>query len=200
MIAVPVDPDAHRYFDFAAWVSAFGAGWLVSRWRLAAARGEFPRRPGYLVALGIGAIVGAYIAGSLPSLMSGSGSLSHSVVGALAGAILAVELYKAAHGITRSTGAVFVAPFALGIVVGRWGCLFSGLADGTHGAPTALSFGVDLGDGVARHPVQIYESLAMLAFLVAYVVALGSARSGRLLTAFTSWRFSTARSASCGSF
>jgi prolipoprotein diacylglyceryltransferase len=172
MIAVPVDPEAHRIFDLAAWVAAFGAGWLVSRWRLQDARRSFPQRPGYLIALATGAVLGAYIAGTLPSLMNGTASLSHSVAGALAGAIVGVEIYKAANGITQSTGAIFVAPFAVGIVIGRWGCLYAGLADGTYGTPTTLPFGVDLGDGVARHPVQVYESLAMLAFLVAYVAAL----------------------------
>ena len=35
-----------------------------------------------------------------------------------------------------------------------------------------MPWGVDLGDGVARHPVQVYERLAMLAFLAVYVAAL----------------------------
>lgn len=172
MIVVAVDEGAHRYFDIAAWAVALGAGWIVTRWRLAEARKKFPRRSGYVVALGVGAVFGAYLAGTLPSLVTGAGSLSHSVVGALAGAILAVELYKVANGITQSTGAVFVAPFVVGVAIGRWGCLFSGLADGTYGSPTSLPFGVDLGDGVPRHPVQVYESLAMLIFLIAYLAGL----------------------------
>lgn len=172
MIVVPVDEDVHRYFDIAAWAVALGAGWIVTRWRLAEARKKFPRRSGYVVALGVGAVFGAYLAGTLPSLVTGAGSLSHSVVGALAGAILAVELYKVANGITQSTGAVFVAPFVVGVAIGRWGCLFSGLADGTYGSPTSLPFGVDLGDGISRHPVQVYELLAMLIFLIAYLAGL----------------------------
>ena len=31
---------------------------------------------------------------------------------------------------------------------------------------------MDLGDGVPRHPVQVYESLAMFAFLAVYLAAL----------------------------
>jgi prolipoprotein diacylglyceryltransferase len=58
------------------------------------------------------------------------------------------------------------------VIVGRFGCLFSGLPDGTYGTPTTLPWAVDLGDGVGRHPVQLYESLAMLLFLGAYVAAL----------------------------
>lgn len=184
MIIVPVDPDAHRIVDAIAWGSALAAGWFIARWRLADARKNFPQRPGYLIALALGAVFGAYLAGSLPSLMSGGGNLSHSIVGALAGAILSVELYKAANGFTQSTGVVFVAPFVVGCVIGRWGCLFAGFADGTFGAPTTLPFGVDLGDGVARHPVQVYESLAMLMFLIVWIAALAARKKWALAHGF----------------
>jgi len=97
---------------------------------------------------------------------------SHSIAGGLAGAIIAVELYKAARGISGSTGTIWVGPLALGIAVGRLGCLFAGLPDETFGIPTGLPWGVDLGDGVPRHPVQLYESLAMLGFLTVYLAAL----------------------------
>ena len=176
MIALQTDAGAHRLFDLVAWGSAFAAGWAVSRWRLSDARAKFPRENGYVIALGAGAIVGAYLAGSLPSLMQGEGSLSHSIAGALAGAIIGVELYKVARGIRVSTGAIFVAPFAVGVIIGRLGCIFSGLVDGTHGTPTNLPWGVDLGDGVSRHPVQIYESLAMFLFLAVYIHGLGGRR------------------------
>lgn len=172
MISVPTDPALHRVFDLAAWGAGLSAGLLVSRWRLAAARAAVPRRHGYFIALAAGAILGAYLAGTLPTLAAGAPALSHSIIGALAGAILAVELFKAANGLTGSTGGVFVAPFAVGVVIGRWGCLFTGLRDGTFGAPTSLAWGVDLGDGIARHPVQIYESAAMLAFVSVYLAAL----------------------------
>ena len=95
--------------------------------------------------------------------------LSHSIVGALAGAIVGVEVYKALRGVKGSTGGVFVGSFALGCAVGRWGCLFAGLADFTYGTPTALPWAVDLGDGVGRHPVEVYESLCMAGFLVAWL-------------------------------
>ena len=97
---------------------------------------------------------------------------AHSIAGALAGAIVAVELYKAARGIRGSTGVIWVGPIVLGIAVGRLGCLFAGLPDETYGIPTTLLWGVELGDGIVRHPVQLYESLAMLAFLAFYLVAL----------------------------
>jgi phosphatidylglycerol---prolipoprotein diacylglyceryl transferase len=122
-----------------------------------------------VLALAVGVIAGAWGFGTLGG---GLGRLSHSLAGALAGGIVAVELYKAARGISGSTGAIWVGPLALGIAVGRWGCLFAGLGDETYGTPADLPWAVDLGDGVPRHPVQVYESLAMLAFLAVYLAAL----------------------------
>src|SRR5262249_22584616 len=57
----------------------------------------------------------------------------------------------------RRTGDLFAIPLCAGIAIGRVGCFLAGLQDDTYGARTTLPWGVDLGDGVARHPVQIYE-------------------------------------------
>jgi prolipoprotein diacylglyceryltransferase len=42
----------------------------------------------------------------------------------------------------------------------------------THGTETMLAWGVDFGDGIVRHPVQIYESLTMAAVGLALVMGL----------------------------
>ena len=174
MIHVPTAPWAHTVFDLAAWSAGAAVGYAIYRWRLkdrlslvAGAVG-----PGYFISLGVGAAAGAWLSGSFNTLRQAAPALSHSVAGALVGAIVAVELYKALRGIRGSTGGVFVGSFATGIVIGRWGCLFAGLPDRTYGIPTTLPWGVDLGDGIARHPVQIYESLAMAAFLAVYLAGL----------------------------
>ena len=52
------------------------------------------------------------------------------------------------------------------MAVGRLGCFFAGLDDFTYGTPTSVPWGVDFGDGVHRHPVQLYEALAMGAMLL----------------------------------
>jgi prolipoprotein diacylglyceryltransferase len=88
-------------------------------------------------------------------------------VGALAGGIFSVELFKYLRGLKGSTGIVFVPAFATTVIVGRWGCYASGLADETYGTPSNLPWAVDLGDGVLRHPVPLYESFTMLIFLFA---------------------------------
>jgi hypothetical protein len=174
VIHVPTHPLAHYPFDALAWAAGLAVGALLHRWRLKglAERVAGVTGPGYFAALVIGAIGGAWLAGSLNTLRGPAPTLSHSVVGALAGAVVGVELYKLARGIKGSTGGVFVGPFAAGVVIGRLGCLFSGLVDRTYGTPTTLPWAVDLGDGVGRHPVQLYESGAMLLFLAAYVAGL----------------------------
>lgn len=178
MIVVPTSPYLHLPFDLAAWGAGVGFSVLLYRWRLTkVARrvaGQIDGR--YFAALAVGAAAGAWLAGSLNTLRSATPALSHSVVGALAGAIVAVELYKAARGIKGSTGGVFVGPFALGVVIGRLGCFFAGLPDGTFGSPTDLPWAVDLGDGIGRHPVQLYESAAMALFLGVYLAALARRR------------------------
>jgi phosphatidylglycerol:prolipoprotein diacylglycerol transferase len=155
-------------------VSAGLLAHLLYRWRLrdAAARTVGGLGPAYAAALAVGAIGGAWAFGSWNTALFAVPHPSHSVAGALAGGIIGVELYKLARGIRGSTGAIWVGPLALGIAVGRWGCLFAGLPDETYGTPTGLPWGVDLGDGVMRHPVQVYESLAMLGFLAVYLAAL----------------------------
>ena len=173
-VSIPTLPGIHLLFDLLAWLAGIGLGLALYRWRLRdlAERTARVTGPGYAVSLVVGGAGGAWLSGSLNSLMQATPTLSHSVVGALAGAVIAVEIYKLARGIKGSTGGVFTGPFALGIVVGRLGCLFQGMSDQTYGLPTSLPWGVDLGDGITRHPVQLYESLSMLLFLAVYVAAL----------------------------
>lgn len=153
-----------------AWLSAGLLARVLYRWRLHEI--ALPVRDigvGYALCLAAGAIAGAWLAGSLNT---GLAHPSHSIAGALAGGIVAVELWKAARGMTESTGVVWVGPLALGIAVGRIGCFLAGLPDMTYGVPTSPPWGVDFGDGIPRHPVQLYESAAMAAFLAVYLAAL----------------------------
>lgn len=91
-----------------------------------------------------------------------------SIVGGLIGGLWAVEWTKHRLRITRATGDLFAMPLAVGIAIGRIGCFLSGLGDHTHGLPTMLPWGVDFGDGIARHPTQLYE-LIWLFMLAAWL-------------------------------
>jgi prolipoprotein diacylglyceryltransferase len=165
----------HTLFDLLAWASAGLLGWWIGRrgWLTGfSARPRLSHDPGYFLALAAGAMAGAVLFGSANLGLAGLWTLGHSIAGAIAGAAAAVEAYKWVRGIRGSTGLPFVAPLALGIAVGRFGCFFAGLPDYTYGTPTSLPWGVDFGDGIARHPVQLYESAAMLAFLAFWLRAL----------------------------
>ena len=160
----------HAIFDVAAWCAAGAAAWWLSRVR----RLQFPSQSfelPYIAALVFGAGLGAYLFGTLNLWLSGLPGIARSIEGALAGGIFAIELYKWHAGISLRTGARFALPLAIGIAIGRLGCYFAGLDDFTYGTPTGLPWGHDFGDGMLRHPVQLYESMAMAAFAACYIVA-----------------------------
>lgn len=174
MIHVPTAPWAHLVFDLLAWSSGAATGVAIYRWRLRGMTEAIAQAVGggYFIALAMGAAGGAWLSGTLNTMRFAEPMLSHSIAGALAGAIVGVEIYKAVRGIKGSTGGVFVGSFSVGVIIGRFGCLFAGLPDQTYGTPTGLPWAVDLGDGIGRHPVQLYESGAMAVFLLVYLVGL----------------------------
>jgi len=102
-----------------------------------------------------------------------------SVLGGLAGAYFGVIVTKRLIGYREPTGDVFAPAVALGIGVGRFGCLFTE----TPGTPTGLPWGVSVDaaraallpgfplawTGVPLHPSFVYEiafHFAMLAVLL----------------------------------
>ena len=70
-------------------------------------------------------------------------------------------------GLRTSTGDLYAIPLALGIAIGRIGCFLTGLSDNTYGTATNLPWAINFGDGIPRHPTQLYE----IAFLLALVPA-----------------------------
>ena len=154
----------HTAFDALAWLAAG----LALLWLTRGAKVRFPASPAgdlaYIAALLFGAGLGAFLFGTANLWLSQQAGIARSVEGAIAGGIVAVELYKRSAGIATRTGARFALPLAVGVAVGRIGCYFAGLDDFTYGTPTTLPWGHDFGDGIARHPVQLYESAAMAAF------------------------------------
>lgn len=80
-----------------------------------------------------------------------------SITGGLVGGLIGVETAKKLAGVRVSTGDHFVFPILLGIMIGRIGCFIAGLADDTYGVPTRLPWAVDFGDGIPRHPTQLYD-------------------------------------------
>ena len=117
-----------------------------------------------------------------------------SIVGGLLGGLIGVEIGKKIAGVTESTGDRFVVPILLGLIIGRIGCFLAGLYDDTYGVPTSLPWGIDFGDGIRRHPTQLYE--IMFAVLLWIVLARNRVSLARepglqfklLLAAYLLWR------------
>jgi prolipoprotein diacylglyceryltransferase len=157
--------------------SGYVAGYLMFR-RLRASSGDvlpIEHRWAVIAAAAVGALVGSRVLGLLEQAPAMGIHWSDwlqpggkTIVGGLLGAWIAVELVKLVLGVRTRTGDLFAVPVCVGIAIGRLGCFFAGLADDTYGVATKLPWGVDFGDGVRRHPTQLYEFLflMMLAWLL----------------------------------
>ena len=161
----------HSAFDLLAVVAAAAVFYFLPLPQSSVAQ-PWRLHPAYVTFASLGMITGALIAGTGNLLLSGFSEIGKSVLGGLAGAILAIEFLKRRLGITGSTGLRFAAPLAAAIAVGRLGCFFAGIEDRTYGTPSDLPWGHDFGDGVSRHPVQLYEAIAMTLFLVVFLAML----------------------------
>ncbi len=119
-----------------------------------------------------------------------------TVMAALVGAYLAVEIAKRPLGIRVKTGDTFALPLALALAVGRWGCFFNGCC---YGTPTELPWGVPFevdGEWVRCHPTQLYESAFHLgmAGIIALLMRTGQWPGHRLqfyLIGYCGFRFLT---------
>ncbi|MGM9985800.1 MAG: prolipoprotein diacylglyceryl transferase family protein [Bacillaceae bacterium] len=93
-----------------------------------------------------------------------------SIVGGLLGGLIGVELAKKKIGHTRSTGDDMAIPLIIGLIIGRIGCFLTGLDDHTYGIATSLPWGIDFGDGVKRHPTQLYEQVYLVFLLFVLLI------------------------------
>lgn len=125
----------------------------------------------------IGALVGSRVMGFLENPImdtSLNGLLLlinlKTIMGGLFGGLLGVELTKRIINEKHSSGDLFALPIIVGIFIGRIGCFLTGTNEFTYGTATTFFAGMDLGDGLKRHPLALYE----LAFLVILFIVLRS--------------------------
>lgn len=202
MIPVGSHPVWHPVFESLG----YAAGYAVFR-RMRARRGDVigePQRWTVIAAAAVGALLGSRLLGLaeqwptvmtalceghwLALLFSPGGK---TIVGGLLGGWAGVEIVKRISGIRSRTGDLFAVPLCVGIAVGRVGCFLAGLADDTYGEPTHLPWAVDFGDGVPRHPVQLYE-IVFLAVLAMVLSRPGQWREGArfrvFMAGYLAWR------------
>lgn len=119
------------------------------------------QRAGLALSAFVGGMIGAklpYLFGDWEALASGTAWLGdgRTILWGFAGGYASVEVAKPLLGIRHKTGDTFAFPVAVAVSVGRLACFVGGCC---FGRPTEVLWAVDFGDGVPRHPTQIYESL-----------------------------------------
>jgi prolipoprotein diacylglyceryltransferase len=150
----------------------------------------------------VGAVLGAYLfelpadlLGWAPPIEGHRFLGGRTVLGGLLGGWAAVELEKRRLGHRAATGDRFALPLALGLGVGRIGCVFAGCCPGRAVDAASILGVIDLRlHGVARFPAALVEgyfhALAALALLVAMRRGVGAtARLPAYFVAYGAFRF-----------
>lgn len=157
---------------------------------------------GQRAALGLAAFCGGMLAAKLPFvLLDWEGFLSgaawfdsgKTLLLGLVGGYFGVEAAKWALDIHVKTGDSFAVPVAAAVAVGRLACFSAGCC---YGTPTDLAWGVDFGDGICRHPTQLYEAAfhGAMAAVLAWLQHFGLFRGNLIklyILAYLAYRFGT---------
>lgn len=137
----------------------------------------------------IGSLVGSRLMGFLENPMIDFSSENillllntKSIMGGLFGGLIGVEVSKKIINEKQSSGDLFTFPIILGIIIGRIGCFLSGINEFTYGNETDFFTGMDLGDGLMRHPTSLYEIIFLiLLFLILQKIKVSTAKENGLL-------------------
>jgi phosphatidylglycerol---prolipoprotein diacylglyceryl transferase len=125
----------------------------------------------------LGAIIGAFLGSRLigflenPMVSFNTNNLvqllnTKSIMGGLFGGLIGVESSKNIIGEKHSSGDLFTFPIIVGIFIGRIGCFLSGTNEFTYGSETNFITGMNLGDGLLRHPTSLYEIAYLLLLFI----------------------------------
>jgi prolipoprotein diacylglyceryltransferase len=131
----------------------------------------------------LGAMVGALIGSRLVAVLEDPQNLSHlsfrliyeskTIVGGLLFGLFGVELIKKAIGVKIASGDLYVVPIIIALLIGRIGCFSMGIHEPVYGIETHFFMGMDLGDGLSRHPVILYEMFFLLVLLLVFYLIRG---------------------------
>jgi len=87
-------------------------------------------------------------------------------MGGLGGGLIGVESSKKIIKEKHSSGDLFTFPLIIGIFIGRIGCFLSGIKEFTYGKETNFITGMDLGDGLYRHPISLFEIIFLILLFI----------------------------------
>lgn len=123
-----------------------------------------------LIAVIFGALIGSRLVGGLEDIsqlrLAQNKWLyfynNKTVLGGFLGGLMAVELCKKVIGEKYSSGDLYTFPIILALIIGRIGCFTMGVHEETYGTPTTVLLAMNLGDGILRHPVTLYEIVFLI--------------------------------------
>lgn len=126
----------------------------------------------------LGAMVGALIGSRLVAVLEDPQSLSNltflyiyeskTIIGGLLFGLFGVELIKKIIDVKIASGDLYVVPILVALFIGRIGCFSMGVDEPVYGIETRFVTGMDLGDGLLRHPVILYEMFFLLCLLLLF--------------------------------
>lgn len=124
----------------------------------------------------IGAMIGALIGSRVVALLENPSQIvnqtfltfyqNKTVAGGFLGGLFGVEIIKKIIGVKIASGDLYVIPIIAALFIGRIGCFSMGIAEPTYGNETIFFTGMNLGDGLRRHPVALYEMLFMILLFI----------------------------------
>ena len=150
-----------------------------------------------------GAVLGSRLVGGFenpPAVLAAGNRLLYiyqnkTVLGGFLGGLFGVELVKKLINERQSSGDLFTYPILLALIIGRIGCFSMGVYEETYGTPSRSFSAMDLGDGILRHPVVLYEMLFLIILWIGlkaleqkYILAHG-ARFKIFMIAYILFRF-----------
>ncbi len=126
----------------------------------------------------IGAMVGALLGSRIIAMLENPVLISHqtllifyqnkTVAGGFLGGLFGVEIIKKIIGVNIASGDIYVVPIIAALFIGRMGCFSMGIAEPTFGNETTFFTGINLGDGLKRHPVALYEMWFMVFLFILF--------------------------------
>ena len=196
MLSIPFEPkiagwtiNIHLILEYAAFFTAFR--YYVYLRKRSSDLISSPHRLSIILGAMVGALLGSRIMGFLENPVLESINWLYfyntkTIMGGLFGGLLGVEIAKWKIKEKQSSGDLFTLPIIVGVFIGRIGCFLSGTKEFTYGKVTSFITGMDLGDGLKRHPLALYELvfLAVLFFVLRRLYHQKKLESGLLFQFF----------------